>query len=190
MHWSDATHFLCLRFDACGDLAVCAPAFKALKAAGPSRRITLLTSPACLPLAQRLDEVDNIILYDPPWLSLSSEHEAIADRRMITRLDAQDFDAAIIFTKRGESPLPAALMCTLADIPLRLGRGIEHPGGLLTHWLRDTPAEDGASEAQRQLAMVRSIERDDSQPYPHAANDVTLVRGPVAQQAPHARAAR
>ncbi|MGC3965281.1 MAG: hypothetical protein QM803_18730 [Rhodocyclaceae bacterium] len=157
MSWSDAQHILCVRFDARGDLSMCQPALQWLKHDMPSRCITLLTSPPCATPAQRIEEVDHVILYDAPWLSLASENEAISDRRMIARIDAGDFDGAVIFTRRGESALPAALMCMLADIPLRLGRGADHPGRLLTHWVRDTSVDEDTSEAQRQLVMVRTV---------------------------------
>ncbi|MFA9438010.1 glycosyltransferase family 9 protein [Uliginosibacterium sp. sgz301328] len=157
MSWFDAQHILCVRFDVRGDLSMCQPALQLLKHDLPSRRITLLTSPPCATPAQRIEEVDHVILYDAPWLSIASENEAIADRRMIARIDAGDFDGAVIFTRRGESALPAALMCMLADIPLRLGRGADQPGRLLTHWVRDTSIDEDASEAQRQLIMVRTI---------------------------------
>jgi hypothetical protein len=39
---------------------------------------------------------------------------------MIAQLKAEHFDAAIIFTSFRQSPLPAAYLCYLADIPLRL----------------------------------------------------------------------
>jgi hypothetical protein len=46
---------------------------------------------------------------------------AALDRRMIAQLQAAQFDAAIVFTVYSQNPLPAALLCYLADIPLRLG---------------------------------------------------------------------
>jgi lipopolysaccharide heptosyltransferase II len=64
----------------------------------------------------------------------------------------------VIFTVYSQSPLPAALMCYLADIPLRLAHCRENPYQLLTHWVPDPePHQRLRHEARRHLDLVRTI---------------------------------
>ena len=56
-------------------------------------------------------------------------------RRLLSNLRRRDFDAAVIFTVCTQSALPAALMCRLAGIPLRLAHSRENPYELLTDWV-------------------------------------------------------
>src|SRR5438270_1093929 len=51
---------------------------------------------------------------------------------MIATIRERRFDGAIIFTTFRQSPLPAAYLCYLADIPLRVAASIDGPGSLLT----------------------------------------------------------
>ena len=43
----------------------------------------------------------------------------------------------MIFTVYSQSPLPSAMICYLADIPLRLAHCRENPYHLLTDWVPD-----------------------------------------------------
>ena len=43
--WNNAAHLLCVRLDSLGDVLMCTPAMRALRAQHPARRLTLLTSP-------------------------------------------------------------------------------------------------------------------------------------------------
>jgi hypothetical protein len=49
---------------------------------------------------------------------------------VIAELRERRFDAAVIFTSFRQSPLPAAYLCYLAGIPLRLAASIDGPGSL------------------------------------------------------------
>jgi len=80
------------------------------------------------------------------------------DREMIERLRAEAFDAAVIFTVYSQNPLPAALFCYLAGIPLRLAHCRENPYQLLTDWVRETEPESGVRhEVRRQLDLVEAV---------------------------------
>jgi lipopolysaccharide heptosyltransferase II len=77
---------------------------------------------------------------------------------MVQRLRARRFDAAAIFTVYSQNPLPAAFLCLLADIPLRLAHCHENPYQLLTDWVRDPePAELTRHEVRRQLDLVANV---------------------------------
>jgi lipopolysaccharide heptosyltransferase II len=80
---------------------------------------------------------------------------------MIRRLSMAGFDAAAIFTVYSQNPLPAALLCYLADIPLRLAHCRENPYQLLTDWVREPePQEFVRHEARRHLDLVAAVGMD------------------------------
>jgi lipopolysaccharide heptosyltransferase II len=84
--------------------------------------------------------------------------ESSADRALIDQLRDRRFDAAVVFTVYSQSPLPAALLCYLADIPLRLAHCHENPYQLLTGWVPDPePAAEIRHETRRQLDLVATV---------------------------------
>ncbi len=88
----------------------------------------------------------------------STDSNADTDLEMVHRLRAQHFDAAIIFTCRGQSPLPAAMLCHLAGVPLRAGHCDENPYHLLTDWIVDPERlESVKHEVRRQLDLVAAL---------------------------------
>jgi ADP-heptose:LPS heptosyltransferase len=111
---------LCVRLDAAGDVLMTEPALRALATTMPGRRLTLLTSRSGSEAARLIPCVDDVIVYQAPWIkSTPPTASSTEDRAMIARLRAERFDAAVIFTVYTQSALPAALLCTLADIPRR-----------------------------------------------------------------------
>jgi lipopolysaccharide heptosyltransferase II len=73
-------------------------------------------------------------------------------------LAARRFDAAVVFTTYTQSALPAALLCWLAGIPLRLAHCRENPYHLLTDWVAEPePHTMVRHEVQRQLDLVRQV---------------------------------
>ena len=73
-----------------------------------------------------MPEIDTIIAYDAPWVKGPARGD-LSDRRLLAALRRNHYDAAIIFTVCTQSALPAALMCRLAGIPLRLAHSRENP---------------------------------------------------------------
>lgn len=129
--WCQAENLLCIRLDAIGDLLMTGPAIRALKCGRPGRRVTVLTSPATL--APFLPGVDQVLTYEAPWMKAArSRTDAHDDRVLLRLLRRQRFDAAVIFKVYSQNPLPAAHLCYLADIPLRLAHCRENPYHLLT----------------------------------------------------------
>jgi len=103
---------------------------------------------------------------------------------LVDRLAARRFDAAVIFTAYTQSPLPAALLCQLAGIPLRLAHCRDNPHGLLTDWIPDPePAALVRHDVQRQLALVQRVGCRSAAPalsfVPRPA-DVTAARAQLA----------
>jgi len=157
--WRDARRLLAVRLDNMGDVLMTTPALDALKRAAPGRRITLLASPSGAAVAPFLGEaVDETIAYDAPWVKNAVDADPVRDLALVRRLAQARFDAAVIFTVYSQNPLPAALACHLAGIPLRLAHCRENPYALLTDWVRETePADTVRHEATRQLDLVATI---------------------------------
>jgi lipopolysaccharide heptosyltransferase II len=157
-HWQDAKNILCIRLDYLGDVLMMTPAIRALKNSLPGRRITLMTSSSGAAVARFIPEIDDVLVYAAPWMKSSDIHEPEVDFSMLQSLRLRDFDAAVVFTTYSQSPLPAALLCYLAGIPLRLAHCHENPYRMLTDWARDPePQERVRHEVRRQLDLVAGV---------------------------------
>jgi ADP-heptose:LPS heptosyltransferase len=103
-------------------------------------------------LCDRLPHTEFVLLYAAansraaltlPGIGQISLHHAIATqhclsqtadlRDLIQVLQAEAFDAALLFTEDTISPHPIAYLCYLAGIPIRIGRSLEFGGGVLSH---------------------------------------------------------
>jgi lipopolysaccharide heptosyltransferase II len=157
--WETARRLLAVRLDALGDVLMTTPALRALKAGPPGRDLTLLTSPAGAAAAALIPEVDAVLVYEAPWMKATPSRAASTpDLTMVERLRAEAFDAAVVFTVYSQNPLPAALLCYLADIPRRLAHCHENPYQLLTDWVLDPePAGGVRHEVRRQLDLVAAV---------------------------------
>jgi len=162
--WNAARRILCVRPGGLGGLLMCTPALRALRAAVPGRRLTLLAGPAGAAGAPYIPEIGDVVLHRAGWMreacgstgAVAGAAAAEADRTLAVMLAARAFDAAIVFTGFDHDPLPAARLCRMAGIPLRLAHGHDNPDGLLTDWAPDPePAATVRHEVQRQLALVR-----------------------------------
>jgi lipopolysaccharide heptosyltransferase II len=157
--WRDARRILCIRLDSLGDVLMTMPAVRAIKQALPASSITLLTSPAGAEPAPYLPEIDDVIVYQAPWMKPARQNDPQDyDQEMLARLATGQFDAVVIFTVYSQSPLPAALFCTLAGIPLRAAHCRENPYHLLSDWIKESePEQQVRHEVQRQLDLVASL---------------------------------
>jgi lipopolysaccharide heptosyltransferase II len=157
--WLDARNVLCVRLDTVGDVLMTTPSIRALKETPPNPRVTLLTSEPGVEVGRLVPELDEVVAYDAPWMRATSPRQnSRIDHAILDRLRQSRFDAAVIFTVYSQSPLPAALLCLLADIPLRLAHCRENPYQLLTHWVRDPePDRCARHEVRRQLDLVASV---------------------------------
>jgi lipopolysaccharide heptosyltransferase II len=154
--WLAVERILCVRLDSMGDVLMTTPAMRALKNGG-GRRVTLLASSAGAAIARFLPEVDEAIEFTAPWMKPPGATRE-ADRRIISALERRRFDAAVIFTVYSQSPLPAAYLCYLAGIPLRLAHCRENPYQLLTDWVAEPePQLLLRHEVRRHLDLVAHI---------------------------------
>jgi lipopolysaccharide heptosyltransferase II len=156
--WHEARNVLCIRLDHMGDVLMTTPALRALKQQNPRRRLTLLVSSNGFEVAHAIPEADEVIRYDAPWHKSAPLRGAADDFAILKQIVDRRFDAAVIFTVYSQSSLPAALMCFLAGIPLRLAHCRENPYQVLTHWVPESePHQHVRHEVQRQLDLVATV---------------------------------
>lgn len=162
--WRRVRRVLAIRLDNLGDVLMTTPALAAMRASLPGAHLMLLTSSAGAELAPCLPEVDEVIPFDAPWVKSGDAAQAdeplgAAEAALLEQLRDERLDAAVIFTVCTQSALPAALLCRMARIPLRLAYCRENPYGLLTDWLPEVDrVQDGMRhEVERQLALVRAV---------------------------------
>jgi lipopolysaccharide heptosyltransferase II len=138
-----------------GDVLMTTPALRALRS---ERTLTLLTSPSGARIGTLVPEADEVLVYEAPWMKSSTAEAVHPDIAMIERLRAAKFDAAVIFTTCTQSALPAALLCYLSGIPLRLAHCRENPYQLLTDWVPDAETPEACRhEVRRQLDLVATV---------------------------------
>jgi ADP-heptose:LPS heptosyltransferase len=132
--WRAARRVLAIRLDNLGDMLLATPALHAIKQSLPGIALSLLASPVGAQVARLNPDIDEVIVHESPlidpWCRLP--HDSERELRLIATLNEHHFDGAIIFTSFRQSPLPAAYLCYLADIPLRLAASIDGSGSLLT----------------------------------------------------------
>jgi lipopolysaccharide heptosyltransferase II len=182
--WLDARNILVVRVDHLGDVVMTTPAITAIRHSSPGARITLLASRAGAAARRHIPALDDAIAYDAPWTVGTAQGEgrsAQGDKRLVNELCRRGFDAAIIFTACAHSALPAALVCRLAGIPMRLGYSREDPCDLLTDWVPDGEvcASGMRHEVMRQLDLVRSVGFhvcDERMQFRYEAEDVLSMR--------------
>lgn len=157
--WGDVRRVLCVRLDNMGDVLMTTPAIRALKAGRPDRHITLLASPAGAAVARMIPDIDDIVVFDAPWMKAGAgDASGEQDRTLHAMLRAGRYDAAVIFTVYSQSALPAAYACYLAGIPRRLAHCRENPYALLTDWVAETePQARVRHEVERQLDLVAAV---------------------------------
>lgn len=154
--WHAARRVLAVRLDNLGDVLMTTPALRALRESLPGRHVALLTSHSGAAAAPFVPEVDEFIEHPAPWTP--SGDDAPNGNDAVAMLRAREFDAAVIFTVYSQSALPAALLCWLARIPLRLAHCRENPYRLLTDWVPDPePHALMRHEVRRQLDLVAAV---------------------------------
>lgn len=155
--WMQARSVLCVRLDNLGDVLMTTPALRAVKQSIPGCELTLLASPAGAQAARLVPQIDRVIEYRAPWVK-QADASLPTMLPLATRLGAEGYDAAIIFTVYSQSALPAAMLCAAAGIPLRLAYSRENPYQLLSDWVHEREPEQGIRhEVRRQLDLVREV---------------------------------
>jgi ADP-heptose:LPS heptosyltransferase len=145
-------HSLVARLDNAGDVLLAGPAVRAVAAS--SRRVTMLCGPQGEAAARLLPGVDEVVVYDAPWVAFEPEP---LDREktlaVVERISALGVDRAVIFTSFHQSPLPLALLLRMAGVPFAAATSVDYPGSLLD--VRHRISED-VHEVERSVDLVRA----------------------------------
>lgn len=140
--WPSLRRVLVVRPDNVGDVLMCGPTLRMLRAGAPRARIELLASPAGSAAAALLPEVDDVLVASVSWQQLTAPAGPGGDDELVERLRARGYDAALILTSFSQAPWPAAEVCRRAGIPVRAGLSREFGGPVLSHWV-PAPPEHG-----------------------------------------------
>jgi len=144
-------HTLVVRLDSLGDVLVCGPAVRAV-AAG-SDRTTMLVGPAGAEAAALLPGVDDVIVWDCPWISAHPpEVDRAALEEVVAAVQRRGVNRAVVLTSFHQSALPTALLLRLAGVPRIAAASDDYPGSLLDVRLTSPP---DAPEPVRMLEIAR-----------------------------------
>ncbi|WP_129843235.1 glycosyltransferase family 9 protein [Streptomyces sp. RFCAC02] len=141
-----APRTLVVRLDSAGDVLLAGPAIRAVAAGSSST--ALLCGPRGEAAGRLLPGVDDLLVYDAPWVGLSPAEPDRADLlALVDRLAAGRFDRALVLASYHQSPLPIALLLKMAGVPW-IGADSEHyPGSLLQLRHRRAPYRHEAAAA-------------------------------------------
>jgi ADP-heptose:LPS heptosyltransferase len=148
-------HALVARLDRLGDMLICGPAIRAVAAAAD--RVTVLASPAGEAAARLLPGVDDVLVWDCPWIGAppaAVDRDDVAGAGgIVDRLAAAGIDEALVLTSFHQSALPTALLLRMAGVPRIAAVSEDYPGSLLD--VRIAPPGD-APEPLRMLEIARA----------------------------------
>jgi ADP-heptose:LPS heptosyltransferase len=154
--WTATRRVLVVRPDNIGDVIMCGPALRALRAAAPDAKLDLLASSAGAAVAPLLPELDGVLTVSASWQQLDpAAVPARDDRDLIDRIRDGGYDAAVILTSFSQSPWPVAYLCRFAGVPIRVGMSKEFGGAGLTHWVSSVP--DGLHQVDRALETLHRV---------------------------------
>ncbi|WP_079102400.1 glycosyltransferase family 9 protein [Streptomyces sp. TP-A0356] len=121
---------LVVRLDSAGDVLLAGPAVRAV-AAGSSYT-ALLCGPRGAQAGKLLPGVDEVLVYDAPWVGLDpAPVSRPATRQVLETLAARCFDRALVLVSYHQSPLPIALLLKLAGVGWTAADSEDYPGALL-----------------------------------------------------------
>ncbi|HEX7686892.1 MAG TPA: glycosyl transferase, partial [Burkholderiaceae bacterium] len=157
--WRGVRRLLAVRVDNLGDVLMTTPALAAAAASAPGIEITLLGGSGASALAPHLPMVHDVMTARVPWVRHEDGAATVDDAALVARLAERCFDAAVVFTVCTQSALPAAVLCRLAGIPLRLAHVRENPYQLLSDWAPelDLSVSGARHEVRRQLDLVARV---------------------------------
>lgn len=146
------TTTLLSRLDSFGDVLLAGPAVRA--AAAHSERVVLLCGPQGEPAARLLPGVDEVLVWEAPWVGTTPPEVARADvEGLVDRLADLAVDTALVLTSFHQSPLPTALLLRMAGARWIAADCVDYPGSLLD--LRHQRAEH-AHEARAALDLAHA----------------------------------
>lgn len=155
--WQKCKKILIIRPDNMGDILMSTPAINALKSTF-NCHITLLTSSMGKPIVNFIPCIDEVLIFDLPWVKSEIQHNNINFDSAILEIIKGNFDGAVIFNVYSQNPVPSIMLAYLAGIPLRLAYCRENIYGLLTDWLPDKePFTFILHQVKRDINLVEFI---------------------------------
>ncbi|HEY0744078.1 MAG TPA: glycosyltransferase family 9 protein [Chryseosolibacter sp.] len=156
-NWKDCKNLLCVRMDNMGDVLMSAPAISSLKDTFHCK-ITLLTSSMGAPIAPYISAIDDVIVFDVPWMKNDGVAQEDAFTGIVENLRERNFDGAVIFNVFSQNPFASILLTWLAKIPRRAAYSRENPYHLLTDWVPDPePYSMIRHQVKRDLDLAKAI---------------------------------
>ncbi|GAA4931919.1 glycosyltransferase family 9 protein [Streptomyces coeruleoprunus] len=121
---------LVVRLDSFGDVLLAGPAVRAV--AHRADRVAVLCGPVGAPAARMLPGVDEVLVWEAPWVGFTPPPVDRTDiGRLVDRVAAARVDVALVLTSFHQSPLPAALLLRMAGVPHIAADCVDAPGSLL-----------------------------------------------------------
>lgn len=155
--WHNVKNVLVIRPDNMGDIIMMTPALKAIKSSFDCR-LTILTSKMGSLITPYIQDIDETIEANVPWVKTNAPADAQECTQLIKKLQSYHFDAAIISTVYSQNPLPAAMLAMLSGIPRRLAYCRENPYELLTDWVPENePLEYIEHQVTREMRLLEAI---------------------------------
>ncbi len=147
-----AGHVVVVRLDNDGDVLLSGPAVRAV--AARSARTTLLCGPRGEQAARLLPGVDEVVVWDAPWVAYAPPPVDPDDvLGAVARLRALGADEAVVLTSFHQSPLPTALLLRLAGVRRVSATSVDYPGSLLDVRHR---VDDTWHEVEKSLSLVEA----------------------------------
>jgi ADP-heptose:LPS heptosyltransferase len=145
-------HVLVVRLDSMGDVLICGPAVRAV--AAHASKVTMLVGPRGIEAARLLPGVDDVIVWDCPWISAETAPVCSADvERVTAAIGTTGATEALVLTSFHQSALPTALVLRLAGVGWISALSVDYPGSLLDMRL---PEPDDGPEPVRMLAVAEA----------------------------------
>ncbi|RZM22383.1 MAG: glycosyltransferase family 9 protein [Pedobacter sp.] len=135
MSLKGSKNLLVIRPDNMGDLLMSVPAIRAIKNTFGCK-ITVLCSSKSAEVVQLIEEIDDQIVFDLPWLSLNFAN-AEGLNQLVVFIKQRKFDSCVVFNVYSQNPAPCIMLAYLAGIKLRAAYSRENLYRLVTHWLPD-----------------------------------------------------
>lgn len=132
-----------------GDAVMTLPAVAAIRNTFPEARISMLVKPWVAEIFYLCPDIDEVIPFQSPGI-----HSGIAGKlRLAMELKDRKFDMAILL----QNAIEAAIIITLARIPVRAGYNSDGRGFLLTHSVQRTEAIKKVHQTEYYLEMVKAL---------------------------------
>jgi ADP-heptose:LPS heptosyltransferase len=143
---------LVTRLDSAGDVLLAGPALRAVGRSGA--KVTLLCSRKGLPAAELLPGIDEVLVFNAPWVHGDPPPLRVRDVAALAwRLHRRRFDDAVILTSSFQSSLPMAMVLRAARVGRICGVSDDYPGSLLDVRVR---VDDDLHESERAAAIARA----------------------------------